>query len=376
MHKKRVIHIITDLDTGGAEMMLYKLLTSLRNEAVDFLVVSLMNRGDITERIEALGVKVETLYLKQGQRPGLKTIKKLNKIMRVYNPDVVQGWMYHGNIAATIAVFLCWPFRKKVKLFWNIRQTLYNLDSEKRQTRWLIVLGRWLSFLPHGIIYNSSLSLKQHAAIGYSEKKNHMIPNGFDLEKFSSNKTNYQGFRKELGVSDNAILIGHISRLHPMKDHVTLLKAINRVAKEISNYEETHKVLFLLVGHNVTIDLSNNAAIHFLGERSDIPRIMSALDVLVSSSAWGEGFPNVIGEAMASEVPCVVTDVGDSAHIVGKYGKVCPVGDDRCIAESLLQFIKNEKQRKIAGQQSRKRIKKYYSIDKIKKEYLKVWNCE
>ena len=375
MHKKRVIHIITDLDTGGAEMMLYKLLTSLRNEAVDFLVVSLMNRGDITERIEALGVKVETLYLKQGQRPGLKTIKKLNKIMRVYNPDVVQGWMYHGNIAATIAVFLCWPFRKKVKLFWNIRQTLYNLDSEKRQTRWLIILGRWLSFFPHGIIYNSSLSLKQHATIGYSGK-NHMIPNGFDLEKFRPNKTNYQEFRKELDVSDSTILIGHISRLHPMKDHATLLKAINRVTEEISNSEATHKVLFLLVGHNVTIDLSNNAAIHFLGERSDIPRIMSALDVLVSSSAWGEGFPNVIGEAMASEVPCVVTDVGDSAHIVGKYGKVCPVGDDQCIAESLLQFIKNEKQRKIAGQQSRKRIKKYYSIDKIKKEYLKVWNCE
>ena len=203
-----------------------------------------------------------------------------------------------------------------------------------------------------------------------------MISNGFDLEKFSSNKTNYQEFRKELGVSDSVILIGHISRFHPMKDHATLLRVISRITKEVNSSEGIQKVLFVLVGHNVTIDLSNNAAIHFLGERSDIPRIMSALDVLVSSSAWGEGFPNVIGEAMASEVPCVVTDVGDSAHIVGKYGKVCPVGDDQCIAESLLQFIKNEKQRKIAGQQSRKRIKKYYSIDKIKEEYLKVWSCE
>ena len=372
----KIIHIITDLDTGGAEMMLLKLQSSLNDKNIESLVVSLMGRGKVTSQIEALGIRVETLELKRGEGPRWRVVKKLIRIVKTYNPSIVQGWMYHGNMAATLAVFSYFPVQKKVKLFWNIRQTLYDLDSEKRQTRWLIVLGRWLSFLPHGIIYNSSLSLKQHAAIGYSEKKNHMIPNGFDLEKFSSNKTNYQGFRKELGVSDNAILIGHISRLHPMKDHVTLLKAINRVAKEISNYEETHKVLFLLVGHNVTIDLSNNAAIHFLGERSDIPRIMSALDVLVSSSAWGEGFPNVIGEAMASEVPCVVTDVGDSAHIVGKYGKVCPVGDDRCIAESLLQFIKNEKQRKIAGQQSRKRIKKYYSIDKIKKEYLKVWNCE
>jgi len=203
-----------------------------------------------------------------------------------------------------------------------------------------------------------------------------MISNGFDLEKFSSNKTNYQEFRKELGVSDSVILIGHISRFHPMKDHATLLRVISRITKEVNSPKGIQKVLFVLVGHGVSINLSTNADIRFLGERSDIPRIMSALDVLVSSSAWGEGFPNVIGEAMASEVPCVVTDVGDSAHIVGKYGKVCPVGDDQCIAESLLQFIKNEKQRKIAGQQSRKRIKKYYSIDKIKKEYLKVWDCE
>jgi len=372
----KIIHIITDLDTGGAEMMLLKLQPSLNNKNVESLVVSLMRQGKITNRIEALGVKVETLELNQGEIPGWKAIKKLKQIMKAYSPSIVQGWMYHGNIAATIAVFLCWPFRKKVKLFWNIRQTLYNLDSEKRQTRWLIILGRWLSFLPHGIVYNSNLSLEQHTAIGYSEKKNHMIPNGFDLEKFRPNQDSYQEFRKELNVSDGTILIGHISRLHPMKDHATLIKAINRVTEEISNSETTYKVLFLLVGYNVTTDLSNNAAIRFLGERSDIPQIMSSLDVLVSSSAWGEGFPNVIGEAMASEVPCVVTNVGDSSHIVGKYGKVCPIGDDQCISESIQQFIKNEKQRKIAGQQSRKRIKKYYSMDKIKDEYLKVWKHE
>jgi len=284
--------------------------------------------------------------------------------------------MYHGNIAATMAIFSYWPVRKKIKLFWNIRQTLYSLDSEKRQTRWLIILGRWLSFLPHGIIYNSNLSLKQHTAISYSVKKNNMIPNGFDLKKFHPDQAHYQKFRKELGLSKNILLIGHISRFHPMKDHTTLLKAINRVTREINNSKDIQKVLFVLAGHGVSRDLDDNTAIRFLGERSDIPQIMSALDILVSSSAWGEGFPNVIGEAMASEVPCVVTDVGDSAHIVGKYGKVCPVGDDQCIASSLLQFIKNEGQRKIAGQQSRKRIKKYYSIDKIKKEYLKVWDCE
>ena len=369
----KIIHIITDLDVGGAEMMLYKLLGSLNDESIDSMVVSLMGRGKVTERIEALGVKVETLDLGQGEHPSWKTIKKLREFMRAFNPDIVQGWMYHGNIAATIAVFIYQPIRKKVKLFWNVRQTLYDINSEKIQTRWLIVLGRWLSFFPHSIIYNSNLSVEQHCNAGYLSKKTKIIPNGFDLQKFCPDKNRRQQLREELGVSESAILIGHISRLHPMKDHATLLRAIDRVVDSLSSTGGKQEVLFLLIGHGVTSELSNNPAIHFLGERSDIPKIMSALDIVVSSSAWGEGFPNVIGEAMASEVPCVVTDVGDSAHIVGKYGQVCSVGDDQCIASSLLQLIENKQERKTAGRQARKRIKENYSMDKIKKEYLKEW---
>jgi glycosyltransferase involved in cell wall biosynthesis len=369
----RIVHIITDLDTGGAEMMLYKLLSSLYDGKLNSMVISLMGRGKITERIEALGVKVETLDLGQGEYPSWHTIKKLRSIIRVFNPDIVQGWMYHGNIAATVAVFLFDPMRRKVKLFWNVRQTLYDINFEKTQTRWLIVLGRWLSFFAHSIIYNSSLSAEQHCNVGYSEKKTKIIPNGFDVQKFRPDQNRRQQLREELGVADNVLLVGHISRLHPMKDHATLLRAIDRVVDSLAGIGGKQEVLFLLIGYGVTSELSKNLAIRFLGERSDIPKIMSALDIVVSSSAWGEGFPNVIGEAMASEVPCVVTDVGDSAHIVGKYGRVCSVGDEQCIANSLLQLIENKQERKTMGKQARKRIKEKYSIDKIKKEYLKEW---
>ena len=369
----KITHIITDLDTGGAEMMLYKLLYSLRNKEIDSSVITLMSRGEVTERIEALGVRVETLDLSQGERPSWQTIKKLRSLVRVLNPDIVQGWMYHGNIVATIAVFLFDPMHRKTKLFWNIRQTLYDIKSERTQTRWLIILGRWLSFLPKGIIYNSTLSAKQHSELGFSSKNNKMIANGFDLQKFHPDQNNYQQFRKELKLSKSAILIGHISRLHPMKDHATLLRAIDRITEHISDFDSDQEVIFLLIGFGVTSKLSNNTAIRFLGGRSDIPKIMSSLDILVSSSAWGEGFPNVIGEAMASEVPCVVTDVGDSAYIVGKYGKVCPIGDDQCIARSLLQLIEDKQNRNTLGKGARQRIEENYSMDKIKKEYLKEW---
>jgi len=369
----KITHIITDLDTGGAEIMLHKLLVSLCNDEISSSVISLMGRGEITERIEALGVKVETLDLGQGEHPSWQTVKKLRQIMRAFNPDIVQGWMYHGNIAATVAVFLFDPMRRKVKLFWNVRQTLYDINSEKIQTRWLIVLGRWLSFFAHSIIYNSNLSAEQHCNVGYLSKKTKIIPNGFDLQKFRPDKNRRHQLREELGIAESVLLVGHISRLHPMKDHATLLRSIDRVVKSLSGIGSKQEVLFLLIGHGVTSELSKNPAIRFLGERVDVPKIMSALDIVVSSSAWGEGFPNVIGEAMASEVPCVVTDVGDSAYIVGQYGRVCPVGDDQCIASSLLQLIENKQERKTAGKQARKRIEKNYSMDKIKKEYLKEW---
>ena len=370
----KITHIITDLNTGGAEMMLYKLLYSLRNnKLVVSSVITLMRKGEISEMIEELGVEVKTLDLEQGKFPSWKAIKNLKRLIKSLDPDIIQGWMYHGNIASTIAVFLHYSTQNKIKLFWNIRQTLYDLNNEKRQTRWLIVLGHWLSFFPHSIIYNSNLSAEQHCNAGYLSKKTKIIPNGFDLQKFRPDKNRRHQLREELGIAESVLLVGHISRLHPMKDHATLLRSIDRVVKSLSGIGSKQEVLFLLIGHGVTSELSNNLAIRFLGERSDIPKIMSALDIVVSSSAWGEGFPNVIGEAMASEVPCVVTDVGDSAHIVGKYGQVCSVGDDQCIASSLLQLIENKQERKTAGRQARKRIKENYSMDKIKKEYLKEW---
>ena len=369
----KVIHVITDLDIGGAEMMLYKLLASLRNNEIESLVITLMGRGKITERIEALGVKVETLDLEQGARPSWNTIKKLKRIVRISNPDIIQGWMYHGNIAATLAIFLSYSMFRKVKLFWNVRQTLYDINSEKMQTRWLVILGRWLSFFPHSIIYNSNISAEQHCNVGFSVKKTKIIPNGFDLQRFRPDKNRRQQLREELKVSESTVLIGHISRLHPMKDHATLLRTIDHVIKNISIHDGKKKVLFLLVGYGVTSELSTNTAIRFLGERIDIPKIMSALDILVSSSAWGEGFPNVIGEAMASEVPCVVTDVGDSAHIVGKYGIVCPIGNEQCLSSSIMQLIEGTEERKIMGKQARQRVKNNYSMDRIKIGYLKEW---
>ena len=142
----RITHIITDLDTGGAEIMLYKLLASLRDETIEFSVITLKNHGVITDRIRALGVKVDTLDIKQGRIPTWKAFVRLIHLIRTFNPNIIQGWMYHGNFAATLIIFFYFLTGKKVKLFWNVRQTLYEIKREKRQTQWLISFSNWLSF--------------------------------------------------------------------------------------------------------------------------------------------------------------------------------------------------------------------------------------
>jgi glycosyltransferase involved in cell wall biosynthesis len=369
----KVVHVITGLDTGGAEMMLYKLLASLQDEKIELSVISLMKKGRVAKKIEALGVQVESLDISREVKIDWKTLKNLRKLILGSNIDIVQGWMYHGNIVATLVAFLSFLMGRRIKLFWNVRQTLYDLNNEKIQTQWVIRISCWLSFFSKKIIYNSMLSMQQHSKIGFSSRKIKMISNGFDLQNFRPNFQFYQQFRQELGVSEGTFLIGHISRLHPMKDHATLFRTIDRVMKILVGSSSKQKVIFILVGHGITNKLSNNPAIRFLGERSDIPKVMSAMDLVISSSAWGEGFPNVIGEAMASEVPCVVTNVGDSAYIVDKCGRVCSVGDDQCLANSIVKLIEDSDERKLLGKCARQRIERYYSIDKIKKEYLLEW---
>ena len=377
-----MVHIITDLDTGGAEMMLYKLLSEqCANREIESFVVSLMGHGPITERIENIGVEVYSLNLGQGERPSLGVLLQLIRYVRMIKPQVIQGWMYHGNIAATVAAFFLSLSFRKVAFFWNVRQTLYDLSSEKGLTRSLIILSRWFSWWPSRIVYNSSLSAQQHEQIGFSSRRRQLIPNGFDLNRFRPKLVMRKQIRESLNLPEDILLVGHISRFHPMKDHATLLKAGALLAD--SSERIGLPVVFLLVGRGVTNEEGNlseliaslgvTEKVLLLGERSDIPDIMRALDVAVSPSAWGEGFPNAVGEAMASEVPCVVTDVGDSAAIVGDSGLVVDAKNPSALASALLELLSNQERRVSMGVRARERIQQHYSISAISGHYLEMY---
>jgi len=354
-------------------MMLYKLLQATTSDLQSKIVV-LMNRGALSKKFDELEVEIEYLGLRRGIFLNPLIMFRMLSASRRFSPDVIQGWMYHGNISVwLIARVAC----RKAKLIWNIRQTLYDLDREKLTTRWLIRLSRWFSSAPVKIIYNSELSAHQHESIGYPHDSRVLIPNGFDLGRFKPDNLARESINQEFGLDPGAPLVVHTARYHPMKDHRTMLLAVKRVSESLA------AARFLLVGHRVTdenqelkslcqnLGLSN--AVILGGERSDLPRLMAAADVAVLSSAWGEGFPNVIGEAMACCTPCVVTDVGDSSLIVGDCGKVVPSQDPGALATAIIELLSDKRLLKDLGTKARARIQEFYSIEKISRSYLDLY---
>lgn len=369
MSKIGIVHIITCLDSGGAESMLYKLLSRMDKDVFALMVVSLTGRGIYGEKIESMGVKVYALGMKRG-RFSFIGLCRLVKLLCNLKPDLLQGWMYHGNLAAQLA---CAFIPSHVPVLWNIRQSLYSLAYEKKGTAIVIKICRYLSGFPKRIVYNSKTSAEQHEYLGYRGDKRIIIPNGFDVSLFSPSIESGKTIRAELGVSSDTLLIGLIGRYHPMKDHTNFLQAASLLLK---NYSNVH---FLLAGthvdgHNeqlnrVINNLNISTNVHLLGERTDIPRLTAALDV-ASSSSYAEGFPNVIGEAMSCGVPCVVTNVGDAACIVGDTGIVVPPRDAVALANGWRKLIELGQEKRLAlGMKARQRIIENFSLDAVVKKY-------
>jgi len=308
----KIVQLITGLSTGGAERALYNLLNGGLADHFNSHVISLGDEGSIGPLIKALGVPVTALGMRGG-RPSRSGLAKLCRVIRRFQPDLIQGWMYHGNLAATLARTLA-PGRPV--LAWNIRQTLYDLANEKPMTRQVIRANRLFASAPGVLLYNSHLSREQHENFGFSSLNGRVIPNGIDMQQFCYSGEARKRLRSELGIPASALVVGHVARLHPMKDHPAFLRAAVGLALR---YPETH---FVLSGRDVFLENKTLEPLvpgqvrdrfHLLGERGDISEIMNAMDIFCLSSAWGEGFPNVIGEAMATGLPCVATDVGDSS---------------------------------------------------------------
>jgi glycosyltransferase involved in cell wall biosynthesis len=369
----RILHIISGLSVGGAEMMLCKLLDGTSKQRFDPVVVSLTDRGSLGACIEALNIPVHAVGMRSGM-PNPAAAWRLMRLVRQLGPELIQGWMSHGNLAALLAGAVA---PGPVPVLWNVRQSIYSLDYERPTTVSAIKLCARLSRFPARILYNSKTSAIQHETLGYRADKTLAIPNGFDMESFAPSAQARNSLRSELGIAEDAILIGLVGSYHPLKDHPNFLRAASLLVK---NHPNVH---FVLSGRGV--DQENRTLgelihelriaerVHLLGERHDMPRLTAALDI-ASSSSYSEGFSNTIGEAMACGVPCVVTDVGDSAWIVGETGRVVPPRDSEALCAAWAELVEiGAAARREIGAKARQRVKERFAIEKIVQQYEETY---
>lgn len=349
--------------------MLLKLLQQLDRQRFSPTVISMVGLGEIAPKIQALGIPVFALGMSRG-KPNIFMAFRLGKLLRQIQPDIVHTWMYHADLLGGVVARLL-GFNRVI---WCIRHSNLAKTENKRSTLWVVKACALLSHkIPAQIISCSYKAKDVHEAVGYAEKKMHVIPNGFDLSRFIPDEISRTSVRKELNLSSEALLIGLIARFDSQKNHFGFIKAASDVHARLPS------VHFLLAGAEITAE--NNALnativahglqdhMHLLGRRDDMPRLMASLDVLASSS-HGEGFPNVLGEAMACGVPCAVTDVGDSAEIVGETGRVVAPGDMAGLAQSLIDILQlpNEERKKL-GVAARTRVAANYEIGHVTSLY-------
>lgn len=352
-------------------MMLYKLLTGMNRDQFNNSVISLTTLGPIGEKIQDLGIPVRALNM-QPSLTSLIALWRLRRWLHQNPPDLIQTWMYHANLMGGLAA-------GRTPVIWNVRNSVLSRHDSKRHTRLVQrIAGRMSRRLACQIIFNSHLSQHHHHQLGYDASRSVVIPNGFDLDMFQPNSMAHHTIRESLGIISEQPIIGYIARFHPHKDHLNFIQAAVQIHHQLPNAH------FVLCGKDITWDNPvlttwiresqlDESVIHLLGIRTDIPAITASLDIAVVASL-SEAFPNVIGEAMACEVPCVVTDVGDSAQIVGELGQVVPPQNPTALAEACLKWLRNPPSAEFK-RQLRQHILDHYSLPATVQQYEQLYQA-
>ncbi|MBC8063739.1 MAG: glycosyltransferase [Chlorobia bacterium] len=370
----RIVFIVTGLEVGGAEAMLVKLLSHLDRSRFEPIVVAMRSGGSLGREIEALGVPLVELGL-SGVWSAPRAVLQLARLAKELRPKIIQGWMYHGNLGALV---MHRALKRNAKLVWSVRVTADSRAFEKRLTRVIVSLGARYSERPSHIIYNSSRSADQHAKIGYRGEGNVVIPNGFDTDLFKPSRLARETVRERLGIPSQAQVIGIVGRFHPIKDHTTFVEAAALVIKELP---DSH---FLFIGRGLEKSNSEITSLikqlelkdrcHLLGNQQNLHELYPAMDVHVSSSV-SEGFPNVLGEAMSCGIPCVATDVGDSALVIGDTGEIVAKSSPVDLGRAIVNMLGGDEDlRRGKSERARNRVVERFSLGSVVSEYEAIFD--
>jgi glycosyltransferase involved in cell wall biosynthesis len=372
-HKIKVCHVIITLSIlGGAQRMLVRLLLADPEATSQYMVLVLRRAGAWGEQLRAAGVTVHELGM-DSILDMPRVFFQLKKLIRSFDPDIVQTWMYHADFLGGLAARLS----GHKNIIWGIRRTSLSLSDSKSTLlimKICAILSRWI---PTKIISVAEAGKQAHIKAGYDAKRMLVIPNGFDFSNLVATPDQRRALRQACHFSDNELVIGCLGRFHPAKGQDNFVKAAAIVAKH------NNKVKFLLIGQDC--DTNNpkligwlnehglNERFVLLGERNDVPICLAAMDVFCMPSRT-EGFPNGLGEAMAMGLLCVATEVGDTAVLAGNTAILIPAQDEHALADGLLEAINlSEGQRKQMGQYAKQRVMAEFSIEKACERFDAVY---
>lgn len=370
----RVVHIITGLEVGGAERMLERMVLFMLRESpsIENIVVSLSRGGVIGMKLRDCGIEVIELDLKSFFELPLAIIRLASHFKNI-RPTIVQSWMYRSDLIAGIAARLCGI----PNVVWGIRCTQIPSKSSLA-VKILVRVNALLSFvIPQYIVCCAEEARNFHSRIGFNEKKMVVIPNGFDFDLFKPEDTDRSNVRNELGFDEKKIVVGIVGRYDELKDYGNFISAAAMAAEENENLH------FLMIGseldntnqalndHIVAAGIQNR--ITLFGPTNAVERMMRGLDIYCMSSS-SEGFPNVVVEAMGTALPCIVTDVGDAALIVGDCGAIVPRCNPRQLAGKIIEYAKlpNNELTSI-GRKARLRAEKNYSLSAVTQKYRDLY---
>lgn len=363
-----VVHLITGLESGGAESVLAALVAGTNNDKIHNVVISMTDKGFIGEQIEAAGVELVCLNMKS-VGSGLGGLWRLIGQLKRLAPDVLLTWLYHADLMGLIAGKIA----RVPKIIWNIRCS--NMDDARYS-----LLTRTLAFLSplvDMVIANSNAGFQAHKGRGYHPPGWKILRNGIDTNRFKPDNNSRDTFKNMLGIDQQASVVGLVARFDPMKDHATFFKAAASLGKTNPH------VHFVLIGEGVdnkNADITGlisgsglEGRVSALGPRKDMESIYPAFDALVLSSAYGEGFPNVLAEGMAAGVIAVATNVGDVGDIIDDTGIVVPPKNPALMTDGLNKVLAMSKaEREEKSIQARKRIVDNFSLKKMTDEYENI----
>jgi glycosyltransferase involved in cell wall biosynthesis len=366
----RILHVISGLKVGGAEMMLYRLILSERRGEYEHVVVALDPVGEMRERFRQAGIE---LIIFDFKRAPIKELFRLARLIRRLKPAIVQTWLYHADLLGGVAARLAGC----QKVIWGVRTTDVAKGGSRATARVRWLCARLSHWVPHTIVCAAEAARRAHAGLGYCAKRMVVIPNGFDMSRMHADALQVSALRQSCDFDPDTLVIGTLGRFNPAKDQHNFVRAAGMLAPAYAHAK------FLLVGRDC--DEGNETLAEWiaatgvedrfvlLGERSDVPVCLSAMDLFALPSRT-EGFPNVLAEAMAMGRPCVTADVGDAAIVLGDCGVIVPPEDSTALAQGLTHLLSlTPQQREELGTAAHARIAEVFSMARSAERFAAVY---